>query len=109
MDWREYQREAMRTSGGIASERERLALAGLGLAGETGEVVDHLKKITFHGHAVNKAALTHEIGDLLWYVAYLLDTLDVCMDDVLLENIEKLRQRYPDGFSEQRSRNRAAD
>ena len=110
MDWREYQREAMRTRGDVtASERERLALAGLGLAGETGEVVDHLKKIVFHGHTVDGVALTREIGDLMWYVAYLLDVLDVRMDDVLDENIGKLRKRYPDGFSEQRSRNRAED
>ena len=110
MDWQEYQREAMRTRGDTAAmnERERLTLAGLGLAGEAGEVVDHLKKIAFHGHSMNKVALTREIGDLMWYVAYLLDVLDVRMDDVLFENIGKLRKRYPDGFSEQRSRNRAA-
>lgn len=111
MEWREYQKQAMRTRGDTSNmdERERLALAGLGLAGESGEIVDHLKKIVFHGHAVDHVSLTAEIGDLMWYVAYLLDTLDVRMDDVLFENICKLKKRYPDGFSEERSRNRSVD
>lgn len=97
MEWREYQQQAMRTRGDTTGmgQRERLTLAGLGLAGEAGEIVDHLKKIAFHGHTVDHVALAREIGDLMWYVAYLLDVLGVRMDDVLFENIVKLKARYP--------------
>ena len=108
MDWEQYQRQAMRTRSDTngMGERERLTLGALGLSGEAGEVTDHIKKIVFQGHDVDRAALTKEIGDVLWYVAYLLDTLDIPMDDVLEANIAKLRARYPDGFSEERSRTR---
>ena len=108
MDWREYQREAMRTRGDLTTLGDRLVVGALGLSGESGEVTDHVKKIVFHGHEIDRQAMMKELGDVLWYIAYLLDTLDLDMSDVLEKNITKLRARYPDGFSEQRSRNRAA-
>jgi NTP pyrophosphatase (non-canonical NTP hydrolase) len=88
-------------------ERERLTLGALGLSGEAGEVTDHIKKIAFQGHDIDREALGKEIGDVMWYVAYLLDTLDIALDDVLATNISKLQARYPLGFSEARSRNRS--
>ncbi len=109
MDWKTYQRLAMRTrsdTGGM-DERERLTLGALGLSGEAGEVTDHIKKIVFQGHDIDREALGKEIGDVMWYVAYLLDTLDMSMGDVLTANISKLQARYPEGFSEERSRTRS--
>ena len=109
MDWKSYQQLAMRTRSDTSDmgERERLTLGALGLSGEAGEVTDHIKKIAFQGHDIDREALGQEIGDVMWYVAYLLDTLDMSMDDVLATNISKLKARYPEGFSETRSRNRS--
>lgn len=72
----------------------------MGLAGETGEIVDYLKKVGFQGHEFKKEKLINEIGDLMWYVAILTDYFKIDMQDVLKANIEKLRIRYPNGFSE---------
>lgn len=47
-----------------------------------------------------------EIGDVLWFVSELCDALDCTMEDVMKMNIEKLTNRYPEGFSEERSLNR---
>lgn len=109
MDWKTYQRLAMRTRGETSALDQRLTLGALGLSGEAGEVTDHIKKIVFHSHDIDRAALTNELGDVMWYVTYLLDTLGLEMDDVLAANIAKLRTRYPDGFDAERSRNRALD
>lgn len=98
-----YQMAAMRT----ANEKcLNLANAGLGLTGEAGEAADIIKKHLFHGHELDKEALVKELGDVLWYVALAADLIGVKLADIMLLNVAKLRERYPDGFSEERSRNR---
>ncbi|MFI5277579.1 MAG: nucleoside triphosphate pyrophosphohydrolase family protein [Ktedonobacterales bacterium] len=109
MDWNTYRRLALRTAGSTSAPRDRLVMGALGLSGEAGEVTDHVKKIVFQGHEIDRAALMNELGDVMWYVSYLLDTLDLEMDDVLAANIAKLQARYPDGFDPQRSRSRETD
>lgn len=101
----DYQRLAMRTKTGDSTEL-RLINAALGLAGESGEFADSIKKCQFHGHALDVAHIANELGDILWYVAQACDALDLHMSDVMQANIEKLRRRYPDGFSAERSINR---
>jgi NTP pyrophosphatase (non-canonical NTP hydrolase) len=71
----------------------------LGLAGEAGEVADTIKKAVFHQHGINRDELIKELGDVLWYVAALCSKLDVPMSEVMERNIEKLKKRYPDGYS----------
>lgn len=106
MDADEYQRLALRTEAPGRPRAERLLNAALGLCGEAGEVADTIKKWQFHGHALDEAGLRKELGDVLWYVALACDALGLQMGDVMAENIEKLRRRYPDGFSAERSINR---
>lgn len=97
----DYQRAAARTAGDI-----RLEVVALGIAGEAGEVADIVKKVAGHGHDLDRIKLAEELGDVLWYVAVMARCIGVSLDDVAVMNIEKLRRRYPDGFSEERSRNR---
>lgn len=107
MDANDYQRLALRTEAPGRAQAERLLNAALGLAGEAGECADLLKKARFHGHPLDEAALRNELGDVLWYVALACDALGLGLGDVMAENIEKLRRRYPEGFSAERSLNRA--
>jgi NTP pyrophosphatase (non-canonical NTP hydrolase) len=46
------------------------------------------------------------LGDVLWYVAVAADKLGIALEAVANQNIEKLEKRYPDGFDEEKSRNR---
>lgn len=107
MDSADYQRAARRTAGEPAPQREALTLGGLGIAGEAGEVADHIKKIVYHHHPLDSAKLAEELGDALWYIAYLCDALGLTLGEVMEGNIAKLRARYPDGWSAERSQNRA--
>jgi NTP pyrophosphatase (non-canonical NTP hydrolase) len=105
-----YMTDAAKTSGPVDSPRDRLILAGLGVAGEAGELADHIKKLTFHGHAVDQAAidkLIDEGGDVLWYLGHLARALGVPLSTFAENNRKKLLLRYPEGFSEERSKNRA--
>lgn len=105
MNLNEYQTLAMRTNSETESER-CLTLAALGLAGESGEFADEVKKHLFHGHPLDRERLQKELGDVLWYVASGCLALGVTLEEVAQANVDKLRARYPEGFDPERSRNR---
>lgn len=106
MNLNDYQRAAARTSNDEREFDERIANAALGLAGEAGEFADMAKKYLYHGHRLDDEAVAKELGDVLWYVAEACTVLGLDLGDVAALNIEKLRARYPEGFSEERSRSR---
>lgn len=105
-DMDKYQHEAMRTAG---NRTDDLACHALGVAGEAGEVADLFKKHLFHGHALDVGKATKELGDVLWYVAVLAQRIGVPLSEVADANVAKLRARYPDGFSSERSKNRSGE
>lgn len=101
-----YQMEALRTAANSNDPVRRLVVISLGLTGEAGEVADHVKKFVGHGHELDEEHIIEELGDILWYVANFADFLNVSLADVATRNISKLKARYPDGFSSERSINR---
>lgn len=121
MKFNEYQKLARRTSSYqktvITSQEElvrqslpglvAISMAAMGLAGEAGEVVDYLKKTLHHGHPLDREKVKKELGDVLWYVAETASALGLDLDDVATTNVDKLRKRYPEGFSSARSKHRA--
>ncbi|WP_079708106.1 nucleoside triphosphate pyrophosphohydrolase family protein [Paraliobacillus ryukyuensis] len=86
--------------------RKDSANYALGLTGESGEVADEIKKWLFHGHGIDRMAIKKELGDTLHYIAGLCSILGFELEGVAQENIEKLKKRYPDGFSQEASINR---
>ena len=100
MTGNEYQALAMKTAN---PEFMNLALVGLGLSGESGECSDLIKKHLYHGHELDKERLKKELGDVCWYIALGCEIIGCSMDDVMQENIDKLKKRYPNGFEKERS------
>jgi NTP pyrophosphatase (non-canonical NTP hydrolase) len=95
----EYQKLSRRTA---EYPREAwLSYPALGLAGEAGEVAEHAKKaIRDDAGAVNgerRAAMAKELGDVLWYVAQLASELELDLDQIATENLEKLLSRQRRG------------
>jgi NTP pyrophosphatase (non-canonical NTP hydrolase) len=74
-----------------------LAHAALGLTGEAGEVADTIKKHLFQLHPLDADKVVEELGDVMWYVAYLCDLMGVSVSVALERNIAKLSRRYPSG------------
>lgn len=72
---------------------------GLGLAGEAGEVADLLKKKYGHGKQVASDDVKKELGDVGWYGNALADSFGYSAEDIASGNSDKLRARYPSGFS----------
>ncbi len=87
-----------------------LITASFGLSSETGEFNEIVKKALFQGKPLSKENLYHlqrELGDIMWYWTNACTSLGLDPQEVVMENIEKLKQRYPEGyFTEQRSENR---
>lgn len=106
MEFEEYKKECHRTSGVFDNYAESLCSYSMGLVGESGEVVDYIKKIVFHGHKFSKEKLIEELGDVLWYFTMLTSICDIQIDEVMRKNVEKLRKRYPNGFTCEDSINR---
>ena len=115
-----YQKLAMRTNDGRMTERLNVATLGeknidvggiiegcLGLSGESGELVDIIKKWIFHEKPLDEEHAKKELGDTLWYAALICESFGWDMSDVMALNIEKLRKRYPDGFTPAKANNRA--
>lgn len=84
----------------------RLIHAAMGMVTEAGEFVDMLKKHLFYGKPLDLVNLGEEIGDSLWYSALAVDILQTTLDEVMTVNIDKLKARYPEKFSEFHAENR---
>lgn len=80
--------------------------AALGLSGETGELCDIIKKWVFHEKQFDEEHAKKELGDVMWYVAMMCHAFGWNLDDILEMNVEKLLNRYPEGFDIERANNR---
>ena len=107
MDLNEYQELALHTANKGKEGSPPIQLNWvLGLIGEAGEIVEMVKKCHYHGHLLDRERMKDELSDLGWYWAVLANSFGLDLEQIALHNVEKLRGRYPEGFSEERSRNR---
>lgn len=118
----DYQKQAMRTNDGKCKERldYKLSLnmttdlgqvinACLGLSGEVGELNDMVKKFIYHQTPMDKIHFMKEIGDVCWYLALICDACGYDLGRIMEMNIEKLKNRYPEGFDVVKANNRSDD
>lgn len=104
----EYQTAALRTAQTEELAHIELVMnASLGLCGESGEVADIVKKFRFQGHDLDFEHIAKELGDVAWYLAVGAYAIGYDLETILQMNVDKLKARYPDGFSADRSLHRA--
>ena len=99
----EYQKFAMLTLNPELSKKDILINGVMGLCGESGEAIDIVKRWLAQGHELDREKLKKELGDVAWYLAETAYALDIPLEEVFQGNIDKLKKRYPEGFSAQRS------
>lgn len=102
----EYQKEALRTASGMSNQYPMFVNGVLGLCGESGECADMVKKYLFQGHELDKEHFAKELGDVAWYLAVSAYAIGYDLETILQMNVDKLRNRYPDGFDAERSLHR---
>ena len=96
MEINEYEKLAMATLNKNIKKEDILINSAMGLCGESGEVIDLIKKHLFQGHELNKDDLVKELGDVAWYLAEAAYALDVSLEEICQKNIEKLKKRFPE-------------
>jgi NTP pyrophosphatase (non-canonical NTP hydrolase) len=104
MDLKTYNEQALQTLttnyayGDISPQMMGLVL---GLAGESGEVTEKIKKLLRDKQGLlsdeDKQAIIKELGDVLWYVAAIAHLLGSNLDTVATQNLQKLADRYQRG------------
>ena len=99
----EYQRQAMATLNPALDRKDVLINGVMGLCGEAGEAIDIVKKWLAQGHELDREKLAGELGDIAWYLAETAWALEIPLEDIFRQNIEKLKRRYPEGFDTKRS------
>jgi len=82
-----------------ASDVDLMHMA-LGMAGETGECVDLVKKSVINGHPVDRIKMGLELGDVMFYVHGMAMILGLNLEEILRANNMKLNKRYPEGYSD---------
>ena len=77
-----------------------LLTGAIGIASEGGEFAEIVKKCIFQGKPLDSETIFHakrELGDIMWYWVNSCRALGLDPNEVLAENVEKLKARYPGG------------
>lgn len=106
LDFSKYQSLCKRTVNNKLDDKDEVASYALGIVSESAEVSDEVKKQLYHGHDKNPEKIKDELGDVMWYMANLATKYGLTLKDIAKHNITKLKERYPDGFSQDKSINR---
>ena len=81
-------------------QNPRILHAAIGLVTESGELIDAIKKSMFYGKPLDIVNIKEEAGDMLWYLAILFDEIDTDFETEQARVIAKLKQRFPDKFTQ---------
>lgn len=106
MQVNDYQKAAMATLNPALDKKDVLINSVMGLCGESGEAIDIVKKWLMQEHELDKEHLVKELGDVAWYLAEAATALDIPLEAVFQGSLDKLRQRFPNGFDTGASVNR---
>lgn len=94
----EFQKFCKMTAKKFKTRELEILTWGLGIAGEAGDVASCIKK-TFAHQNNQEMGIKENIGDTLWYAAMICNFFNWDLQKILEENMNKLKKRYPKGFS----------
>jgi len=91
---KELSKVRKKTAKKFNNPKEEIMIWGLGIAGEAGDVASCIKKTFGHDNDQIKG-IRENIGDAFWYMAEICNFFGWDMEEIVGENIEKLKKRYP--------------
>jgi NTP pyrophosphatase (non-canonical NTP hydrolase) len=97
LDFKEYGEKARATRD--QNNKAHIIYPAFGLGGETGEVLELVKKSLRPGGVLVIKDVIEELGDVLWYISAFADDLGSSIEDVAKVNIDKLAARHADRIS----------
>ena len=81
---------------------------GCGVSTEANELLDTIKKHTIYQKPLDVENVKEELGDLLFYMSNLMQSVGLSFEEVLQHNIDKLSVRYASGsYSNSQAQQRA--
>jgi NTP pyrophosphatase (non-canonical NTP hydrolase) len=81
----------------------------IGLATETGELLEAVIKAARNGTDLDRVNVFEELGDVEWYLALAYTQLKTTAGAVRAANIAKLKARYPEKFTQECALDRDVD
>jgi len=106
MDIKTYKEAAWRTSARLATYKDDAYHMIFGMVTEVGELADVFKRNLAYKKPIDLINVQEEIGDLMWYIINFCTINGFELEDILYQNIEKLRARYPEKYTEYDALNR---
>jgi NTP pyrophosphatase (non-canonical NTP hydrolase) len=110
MTFDEYQKQALTTALVHPDPLMNKTIYAMGVSGEAGEVLEKWKKIVAYkdGKITNEelGELAKELGDVIWYVAVMADSLGLSLDEIMQNNLAKLASRKARGVTKGQGDNR---
>ena len=92
----------------ITAQEAHLWHMATGVSGEAGELLDAVKKSVVYKKPLDRENVVEELGDLRFYMAGLMNALDITEDELLIANNKKLGKRYASGsYSNSQAQERA--
>lgn len=92
----------------IDAAKAHLLHMASGVCGESGEVMEQIKKHAIYGKALDPVHIVEELGDLLFYAQGIALACGSSLEECMLKNIEKLNKRYASGsYSDKQALERA--
>lgn len=87
----------------LTAHQLNLMHASMGISGESGELVDAIKKHVMYNKPLDTENVLEEAGDIMFYLVALLNTLGYTLEEAITYNRDKLETRYPNGYSNARA------
>ncbi len=113
MDYKKYQEESARTFSyrkeSLDTETTDALHCVIGMVTESAELMDAFKKHIFYGKALDEVNTKEEIGDIMWYIANFCRLKGYYLEEIMQTNINKLKVRYPEKFTNELADNRNLD
>ena len=92
----------------VTPEQANLLHMVIGASGEVGELVDTIKKHVIYQKPLDVENVKEELGDLLFYMSNLMQSVGLSFEEVLQHNVDKLSVRYSSGsYSNAQAQERA--
>lgn len=91
----------------MGSEQNDLMHAAAGVAGEAGEIIDAVKKYWCYNKPLDRENMKEELGDIRFYIQMFYNLLGFTEEEIIESNMEKLKKRYPQGYTDAAAQARA--
>jgi len=110
MNQQEYIKKALRSESkdykfqSTGDITPRIEHAVYGLVTEAGELLDAIKKAKIYGQKLDKVNVVEELGDIMWYMALFVDALGTDFQKIWQKNIQKLKLRYPEKYTDENAK-----